>query len=149
VKSYLAQWLIDLGTIFSIIGFFITIWLLWEAKQLRKSFFRRARLPEVIENLTIASSKLSSHLKKWETEDKEAIHQLSICKAVIENVTPKLPDNAQKKCKIFVKSVTPTTFLIWTFGSSDIDKDKAWDLYALLSEVVTMLQELEKDLKWD
>lgn len=149
VNSYLPQWLVDSGTILGIVGFFITIWLLWEAKQIRNSFIRRARLPEVIRELKNNTKLLSTHLKYWESEEKEAVHQLRICKALIESLIPKLPDNAQKSCKTYVKSISPITFFYWRFGSSDIGKDKAWELYGQLSEIVTMLHQLDKDSKWD
>ncbi|MFW1760440.1 hypothetical protein [Acinetobacter calcoaceticus] len=149
MNSYLPQWLVDSGTILGIVGFFITIWLLWEAKQIRNSFMRKARLPEVIKDLSRSSAKLVTHLKNWETEEKEAINQLIISKALIENLIPKVPDFEKKRCKLFVNSVTPRTLFFWTIGSSTVDEDKAWSLYTLLIEVLTMLEQLNKDSKWD
>nr|WP_272540185.1 hypothetical protein [Acinetobacter baumannii] len=149
VNSYLPQWLVDSGTILGIVGFFITLWLLWEAKQIRNSFIRKARLPEVIKDLSRSSTKLVAHLKNWETEEKEAINQLIISKALIENLIPKVPDLEKKRCKLFVNSVTPRTLFFWTIGSSTVDEDKAWSLYTLLIEVLTMLEQLNKDSKWD
>ncbi|WP_288366552.1 hypothetical protein [uncultured Acinetobacter sp.] len=149
MESSLPQEIIDLGTIFGIIGFFVTIWLLFEARKIRQSFLIKARLPEVIKELKNSSSLLSTHLKNWGQEEKKAIHQLHISKALIESLMPKLPDFAQKKCKIFVKSITPFALFTCFFKSSKIDEDQAWNLYSLLSEVVTMLQQLQKDSKWD
>ena len=106
LKSMLASWVVDLSTILSIVGFAISIWLLIMAKDIRKSFLRRARLPEVIKELNSASKKLSEHLKNWTTDEKEVIMQLSISKALLENLIPKVPEAEQKKCKDFINTRT-------------------------------------------
>lgn len=145
----LASWVADLSTILSIVGFAISIWLLIMAKDIRKSFLRRARLPEVIKELNSASKKLSEHLKNWTTDEKEVIMQLSISKALLENLIPKVPEAEQKKCKDFINTMAPKKFYIFSSQFSKVTEDQAWVLYTLLSEVTTMLTQLAKDSKWD
>ncbi|MUH95238.1 hypothetical protein GNP63_01555 [Aliivibrio fischeri] len=149
MTSYFPQWFIDLGTVLTVLGFIITLWLLWLTKDIKNSFLRRARLPQIIRELKSESTKLSSHLKKWEDEERDAIKQLSICKALLTNLVSKLPETEQKKCKEFIKKMTPRKFLIFRGKVTCINEDRAWELYTELSELTTILIQLEKDSKWD
>lgn len=90
----------DAATLLTIIGFMLTIWLLYEAQHIRNSFLRRARLPQITKELQLVSKKLSGNLKGWDLEKADAINQLSVGKALLENLIPKLPDQEKRSVKI-------------------------------------------------
>ena len=112
MNSVFPQWFVDIATFTTVIGFFLTLWLLYEARHIRNSFLRRARLPQVTKELKAVSKTLSSHLKSWGTQKEDARNQLSISRALLENLIPKLPNEEQKKCKAFVKQLKPRKWLI-------------------------------------
>ncbi|MCF7480068.1 hypothetical protein L3V32_25745 [Vibrio sp. J2-4] len=149
MNSVFPQWFVDIATLITVIGFFLTLWLLYEARHIRNSFLRRARLPQVTKELKGVSKALSSNLKSWGTQKEDARKQLSISRALLENLIPKLPNEEQKKCKAFVKQLKPRKWLIIKDSLSSVDEDKAWELYTELSAITTMLIQLEKDSKWD
>ncbi|EHK9186442.1 MULTISPECIES: hypothetical protein [Vibrio] len=149
MNSVFPQWFVDIATFTTVIGFFLTLWLLYEARHIRNSFLRRARLPQVTKELKAVSKTLSSHLKSWGTQKEDARNQLSISRALLENLIPKLPNEEQKKCKAFVKQLKPRKWLIIKDSLSSVDEDQAWELYTELSAITTMLIQLEKDSKWD
>ena len=149
VDSLFPQWFIDLATLTTVVGFFFTIWLLFEAKKIRNSFLRRARLPQITKKLSEVSKSLSSHLKNWTNEEREAIQQLSISRALLENVLPKLPEQEQKKCNAYIKKLTPKKWIFFNRDLPVLTEDSAWNLYTELSALTTTLIELEKDSKWD
>ncbi|CAI2297568.1 hypothetical protein [Vibrio parahaemolyticus] len=149
MDSFFSQWFVDVATFTTVIGFFLTLWLLYEARHIRNSFLRRARLPQITKELKVVSKELSSHLKNWATQKEEARNQLSISKALLENLIPKLPSEEQKKCKVFVKKLKPRKWLMFNDSLSNVDEEQAWDLYTELSAITTMLIQLEKDSKWD
>lgn len=149
MNSVFPQWFVDIATLTTVIGFFLTLWLLYEARHIRNSFLRRARLPQVTKELKAVSKALSSHLKSWSTQKEDARNQLSISRALLENLIPKLPNEEQKKCKTFVKQLKPRKWLIIKDSLSSVDEDQAWELYTELSAITTMLIQLEKDSKWD
>lgn len=149
MTSYLPQWLIDIATIISYLGFAITIAVWFQTKQIRSSFLIRARLPEVNKELRIVSSNISSHILKWTEESKLVHQQLLVSKALIENLMPKLPDSHKKKCKAFIYKLSQRKYFFLVGRISDIDEDEAWKLYTEMSEITTMLIQLEKDSKWD
>ncbi|EJB8438972.1 hypothetical protein MW344_003559 [Vibrio parahaemolyticus] len=149
MNSVFPQWFVDIATFTTVIGFFLTLWLLYEARHIRNSFLRRARLPQVTKELKAVSKTLSSYLKSWGTQKEDARNQLSISRALLENLIPKLPNEEQKKCKAFVKQLKPRKWLIIKDSLSSVDEDQAWELYTELSAITTMLIQLEKDSKWD
>lgn len=142
-------WLSDVGSISSIVGVIVTFFLFWEARKIRNSFLRRARLPEVIKDLTDANKKISKHLKDWNDESREGVHQLLIAKELIESLKPKLPESERKKCAAYVQKLQTRRLIFFKSEISMVNTEKAWELYSGLSGLITMLEQLQKDSKWD
>lgn len=142
-------WVSDIGTISSIVGLVITIFLLLEARKIRSSFIRRARLPEVIRDLSSANKIIAKSLKDWASEEKEGVRQFKIAKELIENIKPKLPDSEKKKVGLYIQKLKERKWLFFSSMISSASSDKAWDLYSELSASITALQQLQKDSKWD
>ena len=105
MNSNLPPWLQDLGTLSSVFGLFVTIFLLFEARTIKNSFIRKARLPEIAKDLSKASSLLSSHLKKWDQEKNLAVEQFALIKGLLENLFPKLPDEEKRMVKNYTKKL--------------------------------------------
>src|SRR5690554_2470287 len=94
------EWLTDLnrlGSLSSILGLIVTLFLLYEARKIRNSFLRRARLPEVNRELSKSTSQLSENLKGWSSDKKPSLETLSTIKALLENVRGKLPSEEKRK----------------------------------------------------
>lgn len=146
------NWLTNLnniGSISSIIGFVVTILLFLEARKIRNSFLRRARLPEVTRELSKSTSKLSEHLKGWDYDKTPAVEEFSKVKALLENIKSKLPPEEQKKVGNYLVRLYPKKFLVIVSPLSNLNEDDAWERYTELSGLVTALQQLAKDSKWD
>lgn len=147
--SIFPTWINDIGTLSSIVGLFITIFILYEAKKIRESFLRRARLPEVIKELSTANNKISKSLQNWPNEEKSGIHQLTIAKELLENLRSKLPEQEKKKVSAFIQKLEVKSWLIFSSTITEANEDKAWELYSGLSGLITSLKQLQKDSKWD
>lgn len=143
------QWLTDIASFSSILGLVISVFVLIEAKKIRKSFLRRARLPEIMKELTEANNGLSKHLKNWNDGKRFGIEQLSIAKGLLENLEEKLPDKERKKVRIFCRKLETKKFLFFTIPITNVDEDQAWELYTQLTGLITSLEQLSKDSKWD
>lgn len=146
MASYLPQWLNDAAAISSVIGLVVTGFLFVEARGIKNSFLRRARLPQVTKELEEASAKISSGLKSWNTDQRVVIEQFAISSGLLENLLVKLPSVEKKKTSDLIKKLRLKKFF---FISIKLTEDTAWDLYTDLSKVLTMLRQLEKDSKWD
>lgn len=149
MESSFPSWVTDFGTVSSIVGLLITILLFLEARKIRNSFVRRARLPEVIRDLLLANKTISKNLKNWTDEEKEGVRQFKIAKELLENIKPKLPDSEKKKIVIYIQKTENRKWLFFSSTITSASSDKAWDLYSELSALITALQQLQKDSRWD
>lgn len=149
MNSYLPQWAIDLSSLSSILGLIVTIFLLLEARNIRNSFLRRARLPEVVNELNEASSKLSKCLKSWNTENRSGMEQISIIKGLLENLQPKLPEAEKKKVVIFVRSLKTREWFFIESTITNASEDEAWKIYTEFVSLLTILDQLQKDSRWN
>ncbi|MFH2134634.1 MAG: hypothetical protein ABII81_05575 [Pseudomonadota bacterium] len=146
------EWLTDinkLGSISSIVGLVVTVFLFMEARTIRISFLRRARLPEINRELVKATSQVSLHLKAWDKDKKSALESLSNVKALLENIKPKLPASERKKVVAYLSRLQPRKFIVMKRSMAELSEDSAWELYTELSGLVTSLEQLAKDSKWD
>lgn len=146
------EWLTDLnkiGSISSILGLVVTVFLFIEARKIRNSFLRRARLPEINKELTKATSNVSEKLKNWDTDKMPALEAFSNVKALLENIKAKLPAEEKRKVSDYLNRLQPKKYLVIKTSISELDENAAWELYTELSGLVTSLQQLAKDSKWD
>jgi len=138
-----------IGSMSSVIGLIVTIFLFVEARKIKNSFLRRARLPEVTKELAKASSQASTSLKNWHADKTSALEIFSNVKALLENIRSKLPSEEKRKVENYLNRLQPKKYIFLKVSMSELDEDKAWELYTELSGLVTTLQQLAKDSKWD
>jgi len=139
----------DIGSYSSIIGLVVTAFLFFEARKIRNSFLRRARLPDVLIELREANKKISKHLKNWSSESGEGFNQFVITKALIENIKPKPQEPERKKCFDYIKKLQTHNLSLCKQEISADCEDRAWELYSDLSGLITTLNHLNKDSNWD
>jgi hypothetical protein len=150
--KHMPSWITDINfiaSICSIVGLAVTIFLYFEARAIRQSFLRRARLPEVNKELTKINSQISSQLKHWLTDKAPALESFSRAKAILENTKPKLPSDQKNKVQGIIKKLSPRKCYIFNGSLSDLTEQLAWDIYTELSGVIMHLDQLSKDSKWD
>lgn len=140
MNSYIAQWLTDLAAILSIIGFAVTCFLFVEARKIRDSFIKKARIPEIVNDLERVFGELFSNLKTY-TENKRAAHE-NIVKAtgLLESIKPKLPKADAEKISEFIKKTRESL-------SGTPSEDSFWSIYSDLSGIIAYLQQLAKDTR--
>lgn len=146
------DWLTDLnkiGSISSVIGLVVTVFLFLEARKIRDSFLRKARLPEVNRDLAKSTSQLSDRLKEWDDDKTPSIEIFSRVRALLENIKAKLPPEEKKKVNDYLLKLHPKKYYFINGSLSELTEDEAWDRYTELSWLVTTLQQLAKDSKWD
>ena len=149
MESYLPNWLQDIETVLSIFGFIITLILLAEAKKIRASFLRRARIPEMIEELKSTSQIMSKNINNWNKQKRSFIEQALIAKGILENLKEKLVNSEKKKVNLFLSKLKPKKWFIFDMTLSNLKEDEAWAIYAEFSALITSLVQHEKDSKWD
>lgn len=143
------DWLTSISSISSIIGLIITVFLFIEARKIRGSFIRRARLPELNRELAKMTSEVSKNLKNWGVDKTPALESFSKVKALLENIEPKLPTEERKKVLLWLSRLEPRKYLFIKANIAQMSENSVWNLYADLSGLVTSLEQTIKDSKWD
>lgn len=146
MASYLPQWLNDVAAISSVAGLLVTGFLFVEARGIKNSFLRRARLPQVTTELEETSAKISNGLKNWKSDERVVKEQFAITIGLLENILTKLPSTEKKKTLDLIKKLRLKKFF---FISKQLNEDIGWNLYTDLSTVITMLNQLKKDSQWE
>lgn len=155
MESILPPWIVDVASVSSIAGLAIAILLLIEAKKIRKSFLRRARLPEVNTDLNKKSKIIFSSLKAWDlgenidVEKNTVNEQYAITRGLLENISTKLPEEERSEVLKFINSLRKRRYLFWWGTLIIADKEEGWKLYTELSRIITRLDQLQKDFRWD
>lgn len=146
------KWIADINTIASvasIIGLLITIFLFVEAREIKKTFIIRARIPETNKELAKAASEISVFLKTWDTDKESAIEKFFHVKALLENVKKKLPIDERSKVEGYIKMLQDKRSLFRKNDISNLNRDEAFKLYSNLKGLITTLRELAKDNTWN
>ena len=142
MTSYLPQWITDLATILTIGGFIITLLLLREAKEIRKSFIRKARIPEIVTDLERISKELIAHLQNSQEGIRAAHESVHRAIGLLESIESKLSESDKTKVNEFIRNTKKAI-------GGTIDENGYWAIYSSLSAITTYLQQLAKDVRWN
>jgi hypothetical protein len=150
--SHIDPWITDIASFASIIGLWITIWVLRETKKIKLSFLAKARLPEVVTDLIQISSKLAQTIPDWDTSKHEILIEISRCKSILKNIKPKLNTDLQEDIsKLIVQLDEKRT--IYTFWRkkyiSEYKKDDVWKIYTEIQSIIESLNQMKSDLRWE
>jgi hypothetical protein len=147
LTSIIPQWIQDLNTGFSFFGFLITLIVMFEVKEIKASFLRRARLPQVTKELAKAGSLLSSSLNQWPLERIQVHCQIKVAASLLKTAGKMLPKDEKKEVKkISMKLVNAAA----KFNEPQFsDANSIWDLYSDIQSVLMSMDQLSKNIKWE
>lgn len=148
--SIFPQWVQDINTGLSVLGFFITLYVLIEVKYIKNSFLQRARLPEIIKELSKTGSELNKCLNQWPGQRNEAKSQLKIAASLLKSTKKMLPKEERQEIKKMLSKFEAATN---SSGDTRISEEDCFDLYADLysdiRSIVTTMEQLSKNIKWE
>ncbi|WP_125469010.1 hypothetical protein [Methylomagnum ishizawai] len=103
---------------------------------------RKARMPEIFNDLDKIATDLFSSLKEYEKEDRLVPAKIQRAVALLESNLSKIHDSQKSRIQVFINAANDMM-------AKGLDKDGSWDLYAKLSGVVSGLHQMAKDTKWE
>jgi len=146
LESVIPQWLQDFETGLSILGFVLTFVVYRAVSDVKKSFQRKARLPEIVKDLTKSSSELSKALSSLPADEVTAKTEVKAVASVIRMALKLLPSEEKKELKTILKKLTSDKVV----KASVTDKSNAfWDAYSDIQVSVRVLNQAIKNLKWE
>lgn len=147
LASIFPQWIQDLNTGLSLVGFFVTIYVLVEVRRIKCAFLARARLPDLIKELSKAGSALSSHLSEWDSQRNEARGQIKIAATLIKSALPMLPKSEKIELTRIQKKLVEAAQHFSEERRSSVEA--GWDLYSDIQSCITSLNQVTKNMKWE
>lgn len=132
----------NIGSWASIIGLVLTIFVLLNIRSIKQFYLFSARVPELLEKLTKHAASISTHQKNYPTTHQELTLEL----AGVEMVLNSLYDKVNRKTKKSVKKTIDSIILPKTGQAS---KDEIWSIYIQIHKLITEVEELQSDLKWE
>lgn len=134
-------WAQNLSIIFSGIGIIVSLFLLYEAREIRKSFKRKATLPSLNKYLVETSRKLNEILSHSEWDAKKYSIELTKLQAYLEKAKETLKEDDAKAVNDYILEIK-------SFSIS-LSQDDSWKFYEKLQYIATKLEQTEKNLAWD
>ncbi|ELB2161064.1 hypothetical protein [Vibrio parahaemolyticus] len=134
-------WAQNLSIVFSGIGIIVSLFLLYEAREIRKSFKRKATLPSLNKYLVEASRKLNDILSHPEWDAKKYSIELTRLQAYLEKAKETLREDDAKAVDDYISEIK--------LFSIELSQDDSWKFYEKLQYIATKLEQTEKNLAWD
>lgn len=146
--SELPQWVNGLSAVCSIFGLGVSVWVLIDVKNIKQNFKRKARLPELLNDLREVERSLSKNLTEWEADPNAAsaaYSDLAKVVALLKNIQPKLTKQNIELKKLIeeLNAYTDNASL------QTLSKEKVWAISLRFGTVFESLRQLNKDDQWD
>jgi hypothetical protein len=143
-SSYFPQGFHDTNAVFTFVGFFITLWVLWSVRNIRANFTARAMLPDVIKELHNSSSAVSSTLSNWPMQRNEAVGHFKTATSLLKSGMSYAEKADRKKLRAVYKKMEAASSSV----PIKLTFDEAWDLYTDVLNCTMILTQYNNNLKW-
>ena len=144
------QWIIEfwafitsaeLGTLASLAGAGVSIWVLISVRAIRKHFLFTARIPQILEDLQSNASTLNTGIADFDASREMIDVELARCHANLLNLSSKIGGNTKK-------NVRKLTEAIEKYHAGDKKRETARHIYTLLNGLMQQIKNLREDTKW-
>ncbi len=147
MASVIPQWLQDVNIGLSLLGFVITLYVLFEIKLIKNTFLSRARLPEIIRELTKAGSMLNSQLAQWPAQHNDALSQIKVAASLLKAASALVPNAEKQELLQTHKKLTEAAQS--SARGLQISTTLIWDLYSDIQSSISNMTQISKNNKWE
>lgn len=139
------EWLTlsNLGNVASILGIGLSLYVIYNVREIRKSYLFTARAPALLKSLRTHSSNIKDLLKEFETSIEQIEAELAKCSPVLDSLRTKVGRQERKSISKAVQLISANKSL--SAGS----KNAVWDIYKELLKVEEAMRNLHKDKQWE
>lgn len=139
------EWLTlsNIGSVASILGIGLSLYVVYNVREIRKSYLFTARAPALLKSLRTHSSNINDLLKEFDTSTEEIEAELARCSAIFESLTRKVGKHERKSISEVVQLISANKTL--SVGS----KKAVRDIYKELLKVEEAMSNLHKDKQWE
>lgn len=133
------------------LGFLLTCWIGWQAKNIKDYFFNRVRIGEILPELTIESTQLLKALELWESNDgngRQAHMVIASLKGRLINLKGKVGADQKKSLSRLLAKIEKKKFYVIPGKVSDIGIDDAWEIATDYAGIISQVSSEHDDLGW-
>lgn len=147
--GFLPGWVGDLADSLSILSVPITFYLGYQAKTLKRYFFNRVRVGEILPEMSQEASELLKALRDWDTDSGRSTRLIvSRIKGRLINLKQKLGGEERKSVAQLLTKIENRQFYIFARGIKEMDKDSAWDIATEYASIISQVTGGHKDSGW-
>lgn len=140
------QWLQDIDTAFSLMGFFLTFVVFRAVSEVKASFQRKARLPEILKDLTKCGSELSKSLSSSPVDEITANMEIKSATSVLRLAKKYLPSEEKREIKFIIKRLEKISK---DKSSKSAIHEELWDSYTEIQVAIRVINQAHKSTKWE
>ncbi|MEK6299239.1 MAG: hypothetical protein AABO41_00830 [Acidobacteriota bacterium] len=137
------EWLNIIGSVASIVGIALSVYVIYNLRQIRRSYMFTARAPDLLKRLKAHSSQVKKLLIDFDNSRDEIEAELALCSAVLGSLLNKVSRNERKTILNVIQLIAENR----TLGEQS--KDQVWMVYKRLVGVGETLRNLQKDKLWE
>ncbi len=132
------------GSICSIVGFILTIFILWNLRHVRRHFLFQARFPNLKKKISEHRKSLSQLLNTHDTSKEQIQIELQKCRANLNSLKPKLNRSLANVVKQIIKQIKRTCR-----SYSQLSESQVREIHINLVFLEQELENLKQDIKWE
>jgi len=134
----------DVGTIASILGFLLTVFVFILIRRIKSFYIFKIRVPDLSKRLKDISSNIASYLNDYESSVNSIDEEVAKCEVVLKSLKGKLSGSIKKPIKSLIKTIGNYQ------NSTDYKtKDNIWDIYIKILKISEEIKEVQEDQKWE
>jgi hypothetical protein len=131
------------ASIASILGFFISVLVLYKVRNIEKRFLFNVRVPKLLNQIKSHSTNISEYMLVFDSSKDSIITELSKCEVNLNNLIKKVPFNSKKNLKKLVKKMK-----VLRNNKQDMTEENVNDVYLELNMIILEISNIKEDFKW-
>jgi hypothetical protein len=133
----------NIGSVASILGIGLSLYVIYNVREIRKSYLFTARAPALLRSLHARSSNINDLRKEFATSIEKIEAEMARCLPILESLKRKVGRQERKSISEVVQLITANKTL--SAGS----KNAVSDIYRELIKVEEAMRNLHKDKQWE
>ncbi|WP_430317827.1 hypothetical protein [Pseudomonas nitroreducens] len=140
----------EISDVLSLLGFLVTLFVAHQTRAIKKKFFSRVRLGEVLPELRQAAELYISSLLEWQNSGDQsgAIQKFDMVRGLLKSAQSKVKDKELREINSALGLMWTNRYIFLRRNIADIPFNECWEIAARVNMVVIMLDQRVKDLNW-
>ncbi len=133
----------NVGNGASILGIGLSLYVVYNVREIRKSYLFAARAPDLLKRLRSHSAKINELLEEFDASIAEIEAELARCSSILESLGTKVSRYERRSISLVIRQINLNKTL------SIESRDVVWEIYKELLKVDEEMTNLLKDKLWE